>query len=169
MDTDFELGRQKRKKNGIKQQSLIKILRWTLNLNWSDQKLKQRIDLTKNSFVDWSFLFCCSNVSEFSKPLFAFFLDLFKLWRVELYRNDLKRNKNYWELLRFRVAEGRSTVKAWRKSSGNWLWFKLVRVQVIRSRLKLFQGYMLLVQGEVKRASLAAFVVSLQGPHLLQI
>ena len=44
MDTDFELGRQKRKKNGIKQQSLINILRWTLNLNWSDQKLKQRID-----------------------------------------------------------------------------------------------------------------------------
>ena len=44
MDTDFELGRQKRKKNGIKQQSLINILRWTLKLNWSDQKLKQRID-----------------------------------------------------------------------------------------------------------------------------
>ena len=133
--------------------------------------------MTKNSFVDWSFLFCCSNVSAFSKPLFSFFFGLvtcliktwFKIWRVELYRNDLKRNKNYWELLTVRVAEGKSTVKAWRKSSGNWLWFKLVRVQVIRSRLKLFQGYMLSVQGEVKWASLAAFVVSLQRPHLLQI
>ena len=134
----------------------------------------------KNSFVDWSFLFCCSNVSDFSKPLFSFFLDLshasyillkhgFKLWRVEFYWIDLKRNKNYYELLRVRVAEGKITVKAWRKSSGNWLWFKLVKVQVIRSRLKLFQGYMLSVQGEVKRASLAAFVVSLQRPHLLQI
>ena len=133
--------------------------------------------MTKNSFVDWSFLFCCSNVSEFSKLLFSFFFGLvtcliktwFKLWRVELCRNDLKRNKNYWELLRVWVAEGNTTVKAWRKSSGNWLWFKLVKVQVIRSRLKLFQGYMLSVQGEVKRASLAAFVVSLQRPHLLQI
>ena len=133
--------------------------------------------MTKNSFVDWSFLFCCSNVSEFSKPHFSFFFGLvtcliktwFKLWRVELCINDLKRNKNYWELLRVRVAEGKTTVKAWRKSSGNWLWFKLVKVQVIRSRLKLFQGYMLSVQGEVKRASRAAFVVSLQGPHLLQI
>lgn len=143
-------------------------------LEWPKVKTKnwQRILL----LIDLS----CFAVPTFPNSVNRFFLFFFglvtcliktwfKLWRVELCINDLKRNKNYWELLRVRVAEGKTTVKAWRKSSGNWLWFKLVKVQVIRSRLKLFQGYMLSVQGEVKRASLAAFVVSLQRPHLLQI
>ena len=62
----------------------------------------------------------------------------FELSRVKLYRNELKGNKNYFELAggssyrgfelsRVRVAEGKITVNVRRKSRGNRLWFELAR------------------------------------------
>ena len=54
----------------------------------------------------------------------------FKLSRVNLYRNDLKGNENYFkltgprlELSRVRVTEGKIIVDVRRKSSGNRFWF----------------------------------------------
>ena len=48
--------------------------------------------------------------------------------------------------------------------------WKLTLVQVIRSRLKLFQGYMLSVQGEVKRASLCSLCcLSAEAPFASNI
>ena len=82
-----------------KQQS---IQEWTLNLNWSDKKEKTRNRLG-----------CFENVSDFSTRFFFvfFFPDLslaYNMVRVieKLYRNDLKGNKNYFELARVRITEG---------------------------------------------------------------
>ena len=61
----------------------------------------------------------------------------FKLSRVNLYRNYLKGNENYFELTgskfelsRVRVTEGKTIVDLWRKSRGNRFWFVLTRVAV---------------------------------------
>ena len=59
----------------------------------------------------------------------------FELSRVKLYRNELKGNKNDFELSRVRVAEGKITVNVRRKCRGNQLWFELARVRVIESQL----------------------------------
>ena len=73
----------------IKRQS---IQEWTLNLNWSEKIVK-----TKNLF--WNIF----NVSDFSTPFLS--RQLLRVYNmvlvigVKLYRNDLKGNKNYFELV----------------------------------------------------------------------
>ena len=65
----------------------------------------------------------------------------FELSRVKLYRNELKGNKNYFELAgdielsRVRVTEGKITVNVRGKSRGNRLWFELARIRAIGSQL----------------------------------
>ena len=75
------------RRNAIKQQS---IQGWTMNLNWSDKKLKEK-ELNR--------LF-----SMFRTSVHGFFptchslITWFELSRVKLCRNILKGNKNYFEL-----------------------------------------------------------------------
>ena len=73
----------------IKRQS---IQEWTLNLNWSEKIVK-----TKNLF--WNKF----NVSDFSTPFLSRQLsrayNMVLVIGVKLYRNDLKGNKNYFELV----------------------------------------------------------------------
>ena len=58
----------------------------------------------------------------------------FELSRVNLYRNDLKGNENYFELTgsrfelsRVRLTEGKIIVDLWRKPRRNRFWFTLAR------------------------------------------
>ena len=103
----------------MKQQS---IQEWTLNLNWSDKKVK-----TKN------LLGCFEINSMFRTSVHCFFptfhalITWFELSRVKLYRNELRGNKTYFELSRVRVTEGKITVNVRRKSRGNRHWFELAR------------------------------------------
>ena len=66
---------------------------WTLNLNWSDKNVK-----TKN------IIGCFEIKSMFQTSEHGFFPTChalktwFELSRVKLYRNELKGNKNYFEL-----------------------------------------------------------------------
>ena len=59
------------------------------------------------------------------------FITCFELSREKLYRNELKGNKNYFELAggsSYWVTEGKIIVNVRRKSRGNRLWFELSRV-----------------------------------------
>ena len=80
---------------GVKQQNLINIIGMDTEKNWSYKKVK-----TKNSHG------CFEMNSKFRTSLHCFFFlsishtlkTWFELSRVKLYRNDLKGNKNYFEL-----------------------------------------------------------------------
>ena len=76
----------------IKQQS---IQEWTLNLNWSDKKVKKKS------------LLCCFEINSmfWTNSVPVFFPDLSRAYnmvqeilRVKLYTNKLKGNKNYFKL-----------------------------------------------------------------------
>ena len=69
-----------------KQQSLIKIQGWTLNLNWSDNKVKAK---------NWNGCFEINSMFQTCDVLKTWF----KLLRVKSYRNDVRGNKNYFELV----------------------------------------------------------------------
>ena len=106
------------KKKRIKQRSLINIHGWTLSLNLIDKKVK-----TKNTWLLWNKF----NVSNWST-----------LW-VKLYENNLKGNKNYFELggnssyrgfELLRVIGGKSMIMVLFSA-----WFELARVRLIGSRL----------------------------------
>ena len=51
----------------------------------------------------------------------------FELSRVKLYGNDLRGNKNYFELAEGSSNRGKVTVNVWRTSRGNRFWFELAR------------------------------------------
>ena len=95
------------------------------NLNWSDKKVK-----TKNwlGYFEINSLF---RSTRFFFPTCHALIIWFELWRAKLYRNDLKGNKNYFELAggssNRGFAEGKVTVNVRRKSRGNRLWFELAR------------------------------------------
>ena len=82
----------RRKGNNFKEQS---IQEWTLNLNWSDKKVKTR-----------NLLGCFEINSMFRTSVHGFLPDLprayikhgLSILRVKLYRNVLKGNKNYFEI-----------------------------------------------------------------------
>ena len=79
-----------------KERQLLKqksIQGWTLNLNWSDKKVK-----TKNllCFLEINSMFRTSVHGFF--PTCHALITWFELSRVKLYRNELKGNKNYFEL-----------------------------------------------------------------------
>ena len=86
-----EISKWLERKGTIKQQS---IQEWTLNLNWSDKKVK-----TKN------LLGCFEINSMFRTSVHGFLPDLSRAYidgssisRVKLYRNELRGNKNYFEI-----------------------------------------------------------------------
>ena len=62
---------------------------------------------------------------------------LFELSRVKLFRNELRENKNYFELAGgssyqgVRVTLGKITIKVQRKSMGNRFWFELAGARVM--------------------------------------
>ena len=79
------------RKGTIKQQS---IQAWTLNLNWSDKIVKTR-----------NLLGCFEINSMFRTSVHGFLPDLSRAYidgssisRVKLYRNELRGNKNYFEI-----------------------------------------------------------------------
>ena len=92
--------------------------------------------------------------SMFRTPVHCFFPTFihalrktwFELSRVEICRNDLRENKNYFELAGgssyqgARVTEGKITIKVQRKSVGNRFWFELARARVMGGRLYSFRG-----------------------------
>ena len=87
----------------------------TLSLNWSDKRVTQIKELIQ---LIWNKL----GVSDFSTLSFFFWFHRLKTWfevsRVKLYGNDLKGNKNYFELAgrEVRVIKGK---KIWHKYVGN--------------------------------------------------
>ena len=107
----------------IKQQS---IQEWTLNLNWSDKKVK-----TKNllSFFEIN--------STFRTSVHGFKPDLSRAYNVVrviegkiAYRSELKGNKNYFEIAggsSYRWFELPRVKLQQMKSRGNRLWFELAR------------------------------------------
>ena len=122
-----------RKGNNFKQQS---IQEWTLNLNWSDKKVK-----TKN------LLGCFEINSMFRTSVHGFFPDLSRAYNMVRViegkivqkwaegKQKLLRVSGRFELSRVRVTEGKITVNVRRKSRGDRLWFELARVRVIGSQL----------------------------------
>ena len=105
------------------------------------------IDLWKTTSASTSVY--AYNTSKFSvsdaSTLFFFFRTfiqavrktLFELSRVKLCRNDLRENKNYFELAGgssyqgVRVTLGKITIKVQRKSMGNRFWFELAGARVM--------------------------------------
>ena len=90
---------QRQKEDLLKKElrSLINVQGWTPNLNWSDKKVKTNIFIdtvvlkyTVNSMC-WTSVHCFFLTCQALKTWF-------ELSRVTLYRNDLKGNKNYFEL-----------------------------------------------------------------------
>ena len=115
-------------------QSLINTQCWTLYLNWTEKKGKTNTTWLLKLFQCFGLLYTFFRlVRRLNKSfLYKFTLDnlnhaaWFKLSRVNLYRNDLKGNENYFkltgsrfELSRVRVTEGKIIVDVRRKSSGN--------------------------------------------------
>ena len=104
--------------------------------NWTDKKGK-----TKNTRLLWNktnVLSCCSLLFPTNHELKTWF----ELSRVKLYRNDLKGNKNYFELAReVRHIEGKLTCsKCMKEMQGKSTLvrvstsFELARVRAIGSR-----------------------------------
>ena len=104
-------------------QSLINTQCWTLYSNWTEKKRKDKhymvVKIISVFRTAVHFFPTCQALKAW-----------FKLLRVNLYRNDLKGNKNYFkltgprlELSRVRVTEGKIIVDVRRKSSGNRFWF----------------------------------------------
>ena len=116
-------------------QSLINTQRWTLYLNWADKNVRQGIHGYWNNFN----VSDCSTLFSTCQALKAWF----ELSRANLYRDDLKENKNYFELggassypgFEVRVTHGKTIVNVWRKYLGNRFWFESATVRVIGSRL----------------------------------
>ena len=122
---------------GIEKKKTWLISTW-LNVvfNCTDKKVK-----TKNTRLLWNktnVLSCCSLLFPTNHELKTWF----DLSRVKLYRNDLKGNKNYFELAReVRHIEGKITCsKCMKEMQGKSTLvrvstsFELARVRAIRSR-----------------------------------
>ena len=111
-------------------QNLINTQCWTLYLNWTDKKKRQRIYGCQNNFnvSDCSTLFSTCQALKYGSSYRG---------RVKLRKNDLKGNKSQRE---FRVTEGKITVNVQWKYRENRFWFELARVRVIGSRLYFDQN-----------------------------
>ena len=79
----------KRKKKGIKQQSLINILRWTLNLNQAERQKSKNEELARRILVLMFFLLLFFQCLVLQNTVVFSTCDAlktwFELWRVELF------------------------------------------------------------------------------------
>ena len=105
------------RRNAIKQQS---IQGWTMNLNWSDKKLKRKnwIDCIQCFGLQYTVFF----------PTCHSLITWFELSRVKLCGNVLKGNKNYFELARVRVIGSKLYIITYTFSAFVLLLFHCVEV-----------------------------------------